>query len=58
VEKQIRERENLIGKSRFHQVNRKIIAEVIKRINNGQGKILEIVGITHPPKFLQRYAFN
>lgn len=32
MEKQIRERENLIGKSRFHQANRRIIAEVVKKI--------------------------
>lgn len=38
----VRKREKIIARSRFHQANRRIIAEVVKKINNGQGKILEI----------------
>lgn len=41
-ERQIRERDNLIRKSKFHRANRRIIAEVVKKISGGQGKILEI----------------
>jgi len=40
--KQVRRREKIIHGSRFHHANRRIIAEVVKGINDGYGKILEI----------------
>lgn len=39
---QITKRERRLACDKFHRVNRRIIAEVVKGINNGQGKILDI----------------
>lgn len=39
---EITERENKISNNAFHQANRELIASVVKGINNGQGRILEI----------------
>lgn len=38
----VRKQERIVARSKFHQVNRRIIAETVRKINNGQGKILEI----------------
>lgn len=41
-EEKILQRERDIARSRFHRANRAMIAEVVKTIGNGEGRILEI----------------
>lgn len=56
-EMEVWRREKELARSRFHRADREIIAEVVKTIRNGQGRILEI-GCGHGDVTREYIALN